>query len=117
MRDIWGQTKNSELSLFIISSQLPETVCTFSELNYTLIIENNEGNIKEEVDTFPDDDSSVIKEIIRLDLKENQEYSLKLRVQAQSQTVTSQKHIFSKLQYKASFTPYSQRRNLPLSNY
>ena len=39
----------------------------------------------------------MIKEIVRLDLKENQEYSLRLRVKSQSQTVTSQKHIFSKL--------------------
>ena len=51
-----------------------------------------------EVDIFPTTDSSEIKEIIKLDLKENQEYSLKLRVTAHSQTATSQKHVFSKLQ-------------------
>ena len=50
-----------------------------------------------EVDTFPNPDSGVIKENIKFDLKENQEYSTRLRVNVQSQTVTSQKHIFSKL--------------------
>ena len=49
-----------------------------------------------EVDVFPNPDSGVMKENIKLDMKENQEYSLKLRVTAQSQTATSQKHVFSK---------------------
>ena len=48
----------------------------------------------------------MIRENIKLDLKENQEYSLKVRVKVQSQTATSQKYIFSKLY--SSFTLYSQ---------
>ena len=50
-----------------------------------------------EINTFANPDSGVIKENIKLDLKENQEYSMRLQVTAQSQTATSQKHIFSKL--------------------
>ena len=80
-----------------LSPQLPRTSCSFSEVNYTLVIENMQGNLKVEINTFPDLPSGEIKESIRLNLKENQEYSLKLRVKAKSQTITSQKHIFSKL--------------------
>ena len=52
-----------------------------------------------EVDTFPNPDSGVIEENIKFDLKENQEYSTRLRVKFQSQTAISQKHIFSKLMF------------------
>ena len=77
--------------------QIPTTICSFSELNYTLMVENKQGNITAEVNTYPNPDSGVINENIKLDLKENQKYSMRLRVTAQSQTATSQKHIFSKL--------------------
>ena len=77
--------------------QIPTTICSFHELNFTLVVENKQGNLMAEINTFPNPDSGVIKEDIKLDLKENQEYSLRLRVMAQSQTATSQKHIFSKL--------------------
>ena len=86
-----------------ISLQLPRTSCSFNELNYTLIIENKQGVLEGELNTFPDLDSGVIEESIRLDLKGNQKYSLKLRVNAKSQIATSQKHVFSKLY---SFTLY-----------
>ena len=66
-------------------------------MNYTLIVENKQGSLWAEVDVFPNPDSGVMKENIKLDVKENQEYSLKLQIKAQSQTATSQKHIFSKL--------------------
>ena len=70
----------------------------FNELNYTLVVENKRGNIIAEVNTFPDPDSGLIKENINLDLKKDCKYSLKVRVTTrdQSQTATSQKHIFSK---------------------
>ena len=55
-----------------------------------------------EVGTFPLLDSGVVKESITSNLKENQNYSLRLRVDAQSQTASSQKYFFSKLQ--SSFT-------------
>ena len=87
------------LNHYFLFSQLQRTSCSFSELNYTLIIENKQGNIQAEVDTFPDLDSGVIGENIKLNLNENQEYSMKLQVKAQSQTAISQKHIFSKLHY------------------
>jgi hypothetical protein len=73
------------------------TICTFTELNYTLIFEDKQGNVIAEIDTFPNPDSGVIKENIKLDLKENREYYLKLRVTSQSQTAASQKHVFCKL--------------------
>ena len=63
------------------------------------MVENKQGNIIAEVSAFPDPGSGLIKENINLnDLKENREYSLKVRVMThdQSQTATSQKHIFSK---------------------
>ena len=55
-----------------------------------------------EVGTFPLLDSGIVKENIASNLKENQNYSLRLRVDAQSQTASSQKYFFSKLQ--SSFT-------------
>ena len=54
------------------------------------------------VGTFPLLDSGIVKENIASNLKENQNYSLRLRVDAQSQTASSQKYFFSKLQ--SSFT-------------
>ena len=50
-----------------------------------------------EVGAFPLLDSGIVKESITSNLKENQNYSLRLRVDAQSQTALSQKHFFSKL--------------------
>ena len=55
-----------------------------------------------EVGTFLLLDSGIVKENIASNLKENQNYSLRLRVDAQSQTASSQKYFFSKLQ--SSFT-------------
>jgi hypothetical protein len=73
------------------------TICVFSELNYTLIFEDKQGNVIADINTLPNLDSGVIKENIKLDLKKNREYSLKFRVTSQSQTATSQKHVFCKL--------------------
>ena len=83
--------------LYSLSPQLPRTSCSFSELNYTFIIENKQENFKAEIDVSPNPDSGMISRYIELDLKENQKYYLKLQVKAQSQIATSQKHIFSKL--------------------
>ena len=90
----WDSLTRSIISFI----QILRTLCDFNELNYTLVVENKQGNIIAEVNTFPDPDSGLIKENINLDLKENYEYSLKVRVAThdQSQTATSQKHIFSK---------------------
>ena len=60
------------------------------------MVENEKGNVMAEVNAFPNPDSGVIHENVKLDLKENREYSVKLRVTARSQTATSQKHIFRK---------------------
>ena len=73
------------------------TICNFSELDYTLIFEDQQGNVIAEINTLPNPDSGVIEENIKLDLKENHEYSLKVRVSSLSQTTASQKHVFSKL--------------------
>ena len=73
------------------------TICKFSELDYTLIFEDQQGSVVAEINTLPNPDSGVIKENIKLDLKENHEYSLKVRVSSLSQTTASQKHVFSKL--------------------
>ena len=73
------------------------TICKFSELDYTLIFEDQQGSVVAEINTLPNPDSGVIKENIKLDLKENCEYSLKVQVSSLSQTTTSQKHVFSKL--------------------
>ena len=49
------------------------------------------------IDAFPSFDSGVIKESVALSLKENQAYFLRLQVTVHSQTITSQKYIFSEL--------------------
>jgi hypothetical protein len=90
--------------------QMLRTVCTFSELNYTLIFEDKKVNVTAEINTLPNLDSGVIKENIELDLKKNREYSLKLRVTSQSQTATSQKHVFCKL-YSSLLCTYSLKVN------
>ena len=76
---------------------MPRTICNFSELDYTLILEDQHGNVMAEIIALPNPDSGVIEENIKLDLKENREYSLKIRVSSSSQTTVSQKHVFSKL--------------------
>ena len=76
---------------------MPRTICNFSELDYTLILEDQQGNIMAEIIALSNPDSGVIEENIKLDLKENREYSLKVRVSSLSQTIASQKHVFGKL--------------------
>ena len=76
---------------------MPRTICNFSELDYTLILEDQQGNVMAEIIALPNPDSGVIEENIKLDLKENREYSLKVRVSSLSQTTASQKQVFSKL--------------------
>ena len=90
----WDSLTRSIISFI----QILRTLCDFNELNYTLVVENKQGNIIAEVNTFPDPDSGLIKENINLDLKKNCEYSLKvgITIRDQSQTATSQKYIFSK---------------------
>lgn len=87
------------MRIFFLIMQMPKLNCSDKGLNYTLILENEQGNLIAEVHTFPSFDSGVIKESIALDLKESLEYSLRLQVTSQSQTITSQKYIFSKLLY------------------
>ena len=76
---------------------MPRTICNFNELDYALILEDQQGNIMAEIIVLPKRDSGVIEENIKYDLKENREYSLKVRVSSLSQTTVSQKHIFGKL--------------------
>ena len=77
--------------------QLPKSNCSYEDLNYTFILENEQGHLMVEIDAFPSFDSGVIKESVTLSLKENQEYFLRLQVTVHSQTITSQKYIFSEL--------------------
>ena len=77
--------------------QLPRFNCSYKDLNYTFILENEQGHLIAEVDIFPTLDSGVIKENLTLGLEENQEYYLQLQVIVHSQTITSQKYIFSEL--------------------
>ena len=76
--------------------QLPRSYCNCEKPNYTLIHENEQGDVIAEVGTFPLLDSGIVKESITSDLKENQNYSLRLQVDAQSQTASSQRYFFSK---------------------
>ena len=77
--------------------QLPKSNCSYKDLNYIFILENEQGHLIAEVDTFPSFDSGVIKESLPLGLKENQKYFLRLQVTVNSQTITSLKYIFSEL--------------------
>ena len=79
--------------------QLPSSNCSYKELNYTLVVENEQGNVMAEVDTLPCLDSGVIRETLAIDLNEYQKYFVQLQVTVHSQIAKSQKYIFSELSY------------------
>lgn len=63
---------NQPHSSLHISLQLGRTSCSFSELNYTLIIENKQEVLEGELNTVPDLGSGVIelgKHLVRLERK------------------------------------------------
>ena len=70
--------------------QLPKSNCSYRDLNYTFILENEQGHLMVAINAFPSFDFGVMKESLALSLKENAEYFLQLRVTVNSQTVTSQ---------------------------
>ena len=94
---------NNQVNTFLITFylQLPSSNCSYKDLNYTLVVENKRGDVLAEVDTFPSLDSDVIKENLAVDLIENKEYFVQIQITVHSQTIASQKYIFSKLLAKA----------------
>ena len=101
IRENWTPRKFPTIRYIILSFnvQLPSSNCSNKELNYTLVIENEQGNVMAEVNTFPSLDSGVIRETLAIDLNEDQKYFVQLQVTAHSQIAKSQKHIFSELSY------------------
>ena len=81
--------------------QLPSSNCNYSELNYSLIFESfQKETIVVEISNHNLSIGSLgafLEEIFKLDLKENQNYSLRLQLKRLSQTAVSQEYIFSKL--------------------
>ena len=66
-------------------------------LNYTILVEDERGNIVKSLGPFLHIGSSVVKRAIVIsDLKGNQVYSLKSRAGLYSQVAVSDKHYFSK---------------------
>lgn len=85
--------------------QLPDP-CGYRK-NYTLIVENEGGELVTQFGPVPYLGSGVVREVIILDLKENQNYSLRVRIETQLQMMTSYKHFFSKLQNSCMNSYYS----------
>jgi hypothetical protein len=78
----------------ILPIQLPDSMC---DLNYTLLVEDEHGDVIKNLGPFLHVGSSVVKEaIVITDLKGNQDYSLTVRVGLHSQVAKSNKHYFSK---------------------
>lgn len=81
--------------------QLPRSHCSYQEMNYTLIVENERGDLVTQVDVVPrlSSDIVMVKQIIMSEdnINGNQNYSVRLRAEAQSQMVSSHKHFFGKL--------------------
>ena len=81
--------------------QLPTFNSSYKDINFTLVVGNEQGYVIAEVDTFPFLDSGAInwKKDLAIDLNMTEEYFVQPKGTVHSQTVTSPKYhdIFSKL--------------------
>ena len=79
--------------------QLPSVVCSFQQLNYTLIIEDESGQMVMQRGPEQQQGRSVAI-LVPLMIPGGRRYSVKVQVGLHSQSVTSNKHYFSKLATK-----------------
>ena len=81
--------------------QLPEDfICCHNTFNYTLIIDSETGNNFSQTGPISCIDSVAARKtiiILSSNLKVNERYSLRITMGTHQQTVTSNKHYFSKL--------------------
>lgn len=81
--------------------QLPETNCSYTqhEVRYTLIVENEGGDVVTQLGPVLRLGSGTVKHAImsNLKFKGSQTYSLRVQVEMHSQVVTSYRHNFSEI--------------------
>ena len=82
--------------VFLHNIQLPESICSFQEINYTLLVEGENEQLVTTVGPIVKVGPGVLKETIVSNLKGNQVYSLIVRAELYSQLALSNKHYFSK---------------------
>ena len=89
----------SNRNIHVCSSlQLPNsTICPFQYLNYTLFIEDEGGELVATYGPEQRQGSSVTVQAVTSNLTGGRNYSLKVQVGLQLQSITSNKHHFSKL--------------------
>ena len=75
--------------------------CHYKELSLTLLIKNGEGDLETEIDASQHLGSDIVREVIAVEFKRNETYSLQLLVEAYSHTITTNKHYFCKLVYSS----------------
>ena len=78
-------------------TQLQRFNCRYQELNLTLLIKNGEGDLETEIDASLHLGSDIVNEVIVFDFKRNEIYSLQLRVEVYSHTITTDEYNFCKL--------------------
>ena len=76
--------------------QLPELCGDKQEENYTLIIGNHERNFVTLLGSTSHLGSRLVREIIAVNMSERQNYSLRVSVENNLQSVTSDRQYFSK---------------------
>ena len=86
-------------TIITMTAQLPNSVCTFQELNYTLVVEDENKHLVTMFGPISKLGSGVLKEVITSKLIQgNRMYSLKVQAELYSQVAMSNKHYFSKSQ-------------------
>ena len=73
--------------------QLP---CSHQMLNYTITVENKEGNFIAQLGPTSNLGNCIVRELITSNLKMNESYSLEVRMDSRSRTAKSEKYFFSK---------------------
>ena len=76
--------------------QLPELCGDKQEENYTLTIGNQDGDFVTWLGSTPHLGSRLVREIIAVNMSQRQYYSLRVSVENNLQSVTSERQYFSK---------------------
>ena len=80
----------------VITTQLPSPICSYQELNYTIIVDDVNGSTVSELGPFYHLGPGSVKHEITSGLVRDEEYSVGIRVATPFHVVTSYNHFFGK---------------------
>ena len=86
------------MNVYIFFSQLPQSICSYQDVNYTIIVESSDQHSNTlQLGPYQQYGFDTISRTIASDLNEDREYTLTVEINTIAGVATSQEYPFSKI--------------------